>query len=221
MNTTSALETPRPPLLLVCGPPASGKSTLAAQVARELGLYCLSRDYITDCLLSSLADPFSLRTFADTRPVSEASFRLFYLLIEQMVDAALGLVAETNFLHGPSEPNLLPLVARTRMIQLYCEIAQPLSVERYRYRARAHGGSRNALFFEEERVRQIDAGVDLDSWRLAVPLNLDVPLIRIDTTQGYTPELRDVVKHCAELLSTSSRFREVSSRRVLSPAEAC
>lgn len=47
-----------PPLfVVVSGPPASGKSTLAPVLARDLGLPLVAKDTIKDALMSELAVP--------------------------------------------------------------------------------------------------------------------------------------------------------------------
>ena len=205
LPTTSTLPTlalmpnpEKPPLILVTGPPASGKSTLAPLLATKLNLCCLQRDPITQRLLDALTEPFSIRTHADTRPVAAASFQVFYYVIDQLIDASVGVVAETNFHSGPSEPFLLPLVARTRMVQVYCEVAKDVSIARFISRARQAPQPLPSSY--EERIRRLEAGEESDSWRLAVPVDLDIPLIKVDSTEGYTPSLDELVASCRTLI---------------------
>jgi 2-phosphoglycerate kinase len=47
----------RPLFVVVSGPPASGKSTLAPVLARELGLPLIAKDTIKDALMSVLSVP--------------------------------------------------------------------------------------------------------------------------------------------------------------------
>src|SRR5437879_5960568 len=43
-----------PPLVIVCGPPASGKSTIADNLARSLGLPVLSKDLVKERMMDHL-----------------------------------------------------------------------------------------------------------------------------------------------------------------------
>lgn len=67
----------RPLLVLVNGAPASGKSTLAARLARELALPLIAKDALKEVLFDTLGAPDHARS----RELSAASYDLIYAVI--------------------------------------------------------------------------------------------------------------------------------------------
>src|SRR5690348_10057954 len=121
-----------PFLIIVSGPPASGKTTLARQVARELGLPMLYKDGIKETLFDSLG----WQDRAWSKKLGAATYYLLYYFLEAELAAGLSLVIESNF--GPpanAEFRRLQDKYPFRPFQVMCRADGNTLVERYRARA--------------------------------------------------------------------------------------
>jgi predicted kinase len=168
--------------LLVAGAPATGKTTLADRLAARLSVPVLHRDPISNAIADALGpDDPALR-----RVLIPASFGVFYALMDDFLTRG-DLVAETNFHHGASESDLGLRCLRTRAVLIHCTTSHECSVARFR--ARFERGERHWSSFDAERLAQIDEGQIPPAWANAVPLDLPVPILAVDTTDGYAPNL--------------------------------
>lgn len=176
--------TDRPLLLIVNGPPASGKTTLGEKVAAELGIPMFSKDTIKEELYDSLG-PVVRKVF---RHLGETSMRLMYLSARKTLEAGRPIVIEANFNRGISERDIGALLDLCTPLQLHCDAPTDELVERYeerdddgqRHPVHEGGGASDALKDE------LDDG-------LYEPLELDVPTLQIDTTDGYRPSVAETV----------------------------
>ena len=172
----------RPLLVIVGGPPAAGKSTLAAQLARELRLPLLARDTLKECLMDSLGSPSRARS----RELGAASYAMLFLVLDLVLDAGVDAILESNFSRGRSEIELRDPVARSRAVQLHCSVPRDLS--RSRYIARAESGQRHPGHHDSATETLADFDTS-QAERRHEPLDLDIPLLTVDTTDGYIPDL--------------------------------
>jgi predicted kinase len=174
----------QPLLIIVNGPPASGKSTLAEQVAAELGLPYVSKDALKEELFDSLG--VIERTL--TRKLGEASMRLLYTVAGSILDAGTGVVIEANFYHGVSEDDLSPIVARARAMMVHCDA--PEETIKDRYVDRAESGERHPVHGSSKKLNDLEDHLEEGTFE---PLALDIPVIRVDTTNGYDPSVAEIV----------------------------
>jgi predicted kinase len=158
-----------PLLVLVHGPPASGKTTIAEAVARELGLPLFAKDEIKEELYESLGadDP------AESRRLGAAVYPLLFLIARRELEASRSLVLEANFVAGTSEVEFSRLPPH-RLVQVYCAAPEEVLMQRYLARDR-HAGHHDAVRADEVRSA-IRSGRHL-------PLALKGELIEVDTTQ--------------------------------------
>ncbi len=81
----------RPPLVIVGGAPASGKTTLAHLLARELRLPLLARDTLKECLMDSLGSPSRARS----RELGAASYGVLFVVLDRLLEAGVGAILES------------------------------------------------------------------------------------------------------------------------------
>jgi predicted kinase len=152
-----------PVFVIVSGPPASGKSTLAPQVASALGLPLIAKDTIKDALMSVLG-------VADV----DASRQLGRAAVQAMLAVAaqspIGAVIESNFYRSVAVAELEALPGQ--VIELFCRCSADVAWDRYRSRA----GTRHAGHFDHDRTRD-----ELWNDEVAEPVAGPWPLLEVDT----------------------------------------
>lgn len=165
--TAPAARSRRPSLILVGGAPASGK-TSGGIVHADGG-----------------------KTPAWGAPIATRSFGIFFETLRQMLTNGVTVVAEAAYRRGLSERDLLPLVelAETRLV--LCEVADETARNRFAERA-ATDRVRRLSHPDHEVLKAIDRGeLRLDDFgRLELP----IPTLTVDTTNGYDPSLEQIVE---------------------------
>jgi predicted ATPase len=151
-------------LVLVTGPPASGKTTLARPLADHLGLPLLGKDTIKEALFDTLGTGDR----AWSRRLGGASYAVLLALVRDIPAA----VVDANFYpaHGPAL-----LAACQRPIEVFCR-CPAVEVER-RFDQRAfirHPGHVDHTLDEDAKTR-LFTGV--------APLGLGGPILEVDTSR--------------------------------------
>jgi predicted kinase len=192
--SSSVVESQGPQLIVVAGPPASGKTTIARQLARALCLPPLCKD----ALKESLYDHLGSGDRAWSRQLGYAVICTLYALARDILDAGTSLILESTFT-DPRAPNELgELIAATgaRLTVVYC-CADP-AVLSARFNARSasdrHPGHLDPVTTTPEDFAQ-------RGW-------LDCPpypgrVIHVDTTDWSAVSVPEIVRRlgCANVRS--------------------
>jgi glucokinase len=141
-----------PVVLIVTGPPCSGKSTLASQIGARFGLPLLEKDAIKEALFDSVG--IGDRDWS--RRLSQASFEMLLRLAAQVVSGAHSIVIEGNFAE-PQAPALesLRVDQGAVLVQIRCGGSSAVLLERMQARAERplrHPGHLDAALLEEARA---------------------------------------------------------------------
>jgi predicted kinase len=167
-----------PSVVVVTGPPASGKTTLARAIASELGWPLLAKDEIKETLFDTLG----IGDREWSHQLGRASIELLVKLVRGQLEAGRSVVAEANF-RWPGE---LP---ECRVVQVYCDAAADVLLERIRARTR-HPGH---LEDDPEHLAAVEESLRGDY----APLPLDGPLLRYtvgDDVAALIAEVRRCVR---------------------------
>jgi predicted kinase len=187
----------RPLLIIVNGAPASGKSTLAEQVAAQLGVPFLSKDTFKEELYDSLGVLGVIeRTFF--RKLGEASMRVMYRVAGSILDAGVGVVLEANFYRGVSEQDLSSLLGKAHGVMIHCEAPEETLKERYVKRAEA--GERHPVHDDSNKVDKLEHDLEEGTYE---PLDLDLPVIRVSTAEDYDPSIAEIVSRLREAVGAA------------------
>jgi predicted kinase len=121
------------PLIIILGPPATGKTTLGRRLAADLRLPFLGRDDFKERLF----DRLGWRDREWSRQLGMASWDLLWHAVECQLAAGKAAIAESNF-NGPiATARVRELAARYDFapVQINCVTAGAVLVERHRRRA--------------------------------------------------------------------------------------
>ena len=175
-----------PPLLVVVtGPPAAGKTTVAREVAARLRLPLIAKDTIKEALFDGLGTG----DLAWSQRLGEATYLVMLDLAEESLAAGAGLVVEANFVRGREE-RLAGLPAR--FVQIHCSAPLEVLLERYGSRERHPG------HVDSERIDALRAAVETGRHE---PLDLPGETIRIDTSGDV--EIEDVLLQIRDVTSST------------------
>lgn len=164
---------PRPFLLIVCGLPATGKTTLARRLATDLRLPLLCKDDLKESLFDSLGA--GDREWS--RRLGAATFRLLAFLTAQMIDTGQSLIVEANLHAEFDTPVYRRLGERAALMQLWLTATREVVAERFA--ERALGAERHRGHVEREHLAEMRAALLA---REDAPLPLGGALHVVDTT---------------------------------------
>lgn len=154
---------------MVTGAPASGKSTLARELAAHYGLLCFAKDEFKEILFDTLGSADA----HGSRLLSTASFGLLFALASRLLAAGHAVLLEGNFRVGEHEAAVRAALGRgersgqpARLGQILC--AAGMATRAARLAARAgeatrHPGHRDA---SQPIARAPEGFLDLPGWRL-------------------------------------------------------
>jgi predicted kinase len=181
----------RPLVLIITGPPASGKSTLGRQLAHRLGLALLSKDLFKEVLFDELG--WSDREWS--RRLGSASMALLFRSALALLQARQSVALEANFYPEWDTEHLRWLSEKSecRFVQVVCTASTRTLVERYRRRTltgERHPGHTQSEALDETLARLVNGRWDA--------LDLQGPVIRVDTE---TPPSEELVTEIVEQIS--------------------
>ena len=200
MSSLDWRPAPKPPLVIVSGAPAPGKTTLSRLLADRLPLPLLAKDRLRQIFCGA----FNAETREENRRLLNPGFVVFYELIAELLRSGVGMVAECNFHRGISEPELRPVAALGTPVIVHCQVDRALSVRRFIERHRLALPDRRYAF-DGERIAEIERGGSPDAWDRAEPVEIGAPVLRVDTTDGYAPDLDGIIAFIREHTSDAAR----------------
>jgi predicted kinase len=168
-----------PTLIVVSGPAGTGKTTLAHGLAALVGCPAISRDEIKEGIALTTPD-------FDPAPDDDLSRRTlptFFAAVRLFLEHGVSLIAEAAFQDDVWKANLASLhtVAAIRVVRCHTDSATARRrIAQHAATRRAHADATLLAEFDGDDGRYLSEFRHLD---------LDVPTIDVDTTDGYMPTL--------------------------------
>ena len=180
----------RPTLVVVTGPTGSGKTTLAHEIAREVGCPAICRDEIKEGMVH--ATPGFVAAPGDE--LTRRTLPVFFGVLELLLSAGVTTVAEAAFQDHLWRPGLEPLRRLAELRIVHCAVDADTAF------------TRSLLRREQSplRLAHADPGPDdaAEHARRHIAfdrVSITAPWIEVDTTDGYEPALEEIVAFVSDV----------------------
>ena len=126
---------------------------------------------------------------ADVRPGKEA-IDLFYDTIAFLLERKSSLIAELSLRRGLDEARIVALMARCRIRNVHCVVEDAIARRRFLDRQVVRGVVNGA---SPVATAMRDGTFD---WSVFAPLDVPLPRLLVDTTDGYAPTFGEIMAFC-------------------------
>ncbi len=181
----------RPTLIVVSGPPASGKTTLAHALAQAVHCPAICRDEIKEGFVCGATSESFVPEQGDA--ANQAATTAFFDVVDLMLQRGVTLVAEAAFQHHRWAPRLTAFGKLAEVRVINCVVDDAVARQRRRqrwvnepWRRRFHADP------DPERMAGMEPQ-SVDQPGAYQPIRLDLPTLVVDTSDGYRPGLSQIV----------------------------
>jgi predicted kinase len=169
-----------PTLVIVSGPPGSGKTTLAHQLARTIGCPAVCRDEIKEGMVHTAAGFVP----APGDDLTARTLPVFFGVLELLLAAGVTTVAEAAFQDRIWRPRLTPFLPLARFRIVHCLVDGEVAFQRVLGRGPRAAHADPGPMGASDYIRR---------HRAFVRVSLDAPSVEVNTTSGYQPGIDQIV----------------------------
>jgi predicted kinase len=181
-------ELPLPTLVVISGPPGTGKTTLAHALAKEIPCPAICRDEIKEGMAHAQPGDFQGE---QGDPLTVRTVPLFFEVLRVLLAGGVTVIAEAAFQDRLWRPGLEPLTELAQLRIVQCHVDHAVSFDRAVRRSadsehhrRAHGDS--------------TLGKQAEDWARAFDsfdrVSIVAPSIDVDTNDGYVPGIPEIIE---------------------------
>ncbi len=181
------------PIVLVTGPPASGKTFVAELVAERLGVPLIAKDAIKETLFETLGTG----DVAWAQRLGRATLALVYWALEAQLSARRPAIVEANFAPDDARAELRALGDRHPLepLEIHCTASEDVLLARFAARRAA----RHPGHLDAERMPDIASAIAAGRYR---PLGLSEDVVVVDTTSFDDIDAEGLLQAAREHLQT-------------------
>lgn len=176
----------KPLLIVVTGRPASGKTTLAHILSKEIKYPLLSRDELKEGYINTL----DIEHYQLDNSAAWHIYNSFFEAIDLLISKDISLIAEAAFQDKLWRPKLLHLSDRAEIKVIICNTSPDIAKTRFADRLLNDPG-RNR--FHGDKFLNSAKEQDRLMTEHYEPVNIDTPTLEVDTTENYNPGLGEIV----------------------------
>lgn len=181
-NQADSSNTNKPLLIVITGQPASGKTTLAHILSKEIKLPLLSRDELKEGYINSTGAHHN----QSDNVVDWYIYETFFETINLLISRGVSLIVEAAFQHKLWKPKLSDLLEKADVRIVVCEINPAIAKMRFTKR----------LLVDPNRKKFHGDNLDEKLCLLIETyerINIHTPILAVDTTDNYYPRLEKIV----------------------------
>jgi len=187
---------PKPLVVIIAGPPCTGKTTLGKHIAAELHLPFIHKDGIKELLFDTLG----WKDRAWSRSLGAASMTILFHFVEIQLRAGQPFIVESNFAPPLSTTSFLELKEQYDFepFQIQCQTEGQVLFERFKQRAESgerHPGHVDRVSYEEFKSVLLKGKHEV--------LDIGGTLFEVDTTDFASidyKKLLDAIRGAAQAL---------------------
>lgn len=137
-------------LIIVCGLPGSGKTTLAQELSRKTNIVCLYKDEMKE----NLYDELGMKNLEDSKRIGAISMKILYKQMERIMKNKVDLIVEAPFSFEEDFDyiNDLGNKHKTKVFVIVCEVEEIERKKRFRNRDRHPSHHDKERDFEYKKV---------------------------------------------------------------------
>ena len=169
-----------PTLVVVSGPPGSGKTQLAHALAAAVGCPAISRDEIKEGMVHAHGSGFSPSVGDE---LTRRTYPLFFDVVRRLLEGGVTVVAEAAFQDRRWRQGLEPLSSLATFRIIRCAVPDDVARER---RLRRMAVPTRAAHTDSQWLDTPASRFDA--------ISLPVPTLVVDTSDGYAPELAAILR---------------------------
>lgn len=181
-------------LIIVTGPPASGKSTLATWLGQQLSLPVIGKDGIKEIMFAEMG--WQDREWS--KLLGRASVEIMYHLAHTLLGANTSLILENAFHPELASPKLQTIIQQhqARAIQIICQAPAELLFQRFRQRAET--GQRHEGHVDLSSLAELQASLQPQR---PVQLQIEGSVIPVDTTDFAMVAYETILEQVSRLMN--------------------
>ena len=173
-------------IILIQGPPGSGKTTLGSGLSNYFGIPHFSKDEIKESLFNTLGTEDS----DWSRKLGISSNDLLFLLINKHISSESNVIIETNITSTNDREKLrCTLLGHDQKIfEVFLDAPKLILMDRFK--KRSDSGTRHAGHVDDHRYKEVEEYINI---RKARPTEIGNKLIRVNTEEENVKSVLNIV----------------------------
>ena len=189
--TGSDNRVPPPSLVIISGPPGAGKSSLAADISRDLGLAMLAKDMFKEAIFDHLPGVDT----SDAHRLGVAAVGMMYAFASHQLENGVGIILESTFDRGKAEEDVRPLLEMANAVVVHCTAPDGLILERFK--DRVDDPDRHEVHRDDEHIDALEQNLAAGVYE---PMDLDIPTIEVDMSDPEKVDVRNLINRIRTIL---------------------